>query len=697
MSHVRTPVQSTLASVARLCAVAVAWGLTAAGGGSVALAQKTFPLPVDRVQRSVIERGPHLLLRADPACGSSLRDVLAAEDWTPTDDIEFYPLDRDICYWLQARVSTPVLTGGRAQKWMAEVGFHGRSTLFVLYNDSLVARHEMGNDLPIDERAYPHIWSNANQNVAPLTLAAGTDYRLLLRYANPRGASLYGTADALAVTMRNVDAHDARARLHLMLSGLMVGGLLLLMLYQTAQWTVYRTELDLTYCLMLLGLLSFVCYDDYLFHALFSRKVVAERWLYLTGSLGLLGFFRFAQLTLRAVDYQASRDRLLGWLVTEKAIEAPLFLLLVSFEGTGVGWLSTLATLVPETFRLTLIVTLLIFSYAVVSHFRVNRDKATYAFLFGNFSLVLGVLLVTLRSYLLPFDDFAPVRWYLAAVAEPFDYIIEIGIVGMALCFAFAVALLTKDREALLEREFNQRLVEVRMEALRSQMNPHFLFNGLNSIKLFVIDNQPRLAGDYLSRFARLIRLVLENSKAGLITLTRELETLELYVRMESLRFAKKFTYDISVEEDIEGDFVYLPPTLLQPYVENAIWHGLLHREDGGGHLQIEITKADAGRLRLVIADDGVGRAAAERYEAGRSSAHKSLGMQITAERIAMLRSMYGFEASVTVDDRYDAGGAPAGTRVTILLTPGKRPLGEEAELASAGRRERGAVVPAKA
>lgn len=599
-----------------------------------------------------------------------------------TDTVQFFPDGHEGCYWVRARVCVPAGEGEGPRRYIAEVGHHGQSTLYVLQDGKLVAEHEMGNDLPLDGRAYPHVWSSADQNVAPLTLRPGTTYDLLLRYANPLGTRLYGTSDALALSFQNARAHDKAARLHLLISGLMVGGLLMLMFYQAAQWTVYRSALDATYCLMLMGLIVFVCYDDYLFHGLLSDRVVGEKWLYFTGGMGLFGFFRFAQLTLRAVDYQPHRDRLLGWLVIQKAIEAPVLLLLVSFAAEGPPWLQYVAGYIPETFRLLLIFTLIVFSYAVVTHFRVNKDKTTYTFLVGNLSLVAGVMLVVLRGYLLPYATYAPVRWYLLLIEAPFDYLIELGIAGMALCFAFAVALLTKDREANLERAYNRRLAQVRMEALRSQMNPHFLFNGLNAIKLFVINSSPRLAGDYLSRFARLIRLVLENSQSPLITLARELETLELYVRLESLRFTPKFSYEVVVDEGIDRNAVYLPPTLLQPFAENAIWHGLLHREREGGHLRICVGRASAGRLRLVVEDNGVGRAYAAQRNAGKTAVHRSLGMQITSERIAMLRELYGFDADVEVVDLFDAGGAAAGTRVVVRLTPRRKPLNEDAELA---------------
>ncbi len=635
-------------------------------------------LPADILVSTLPPAGSEISFSIDKARLRVFTDSTCALDWHGAlnatwqiPDRAAFDLSPKFCRWMATRFVVPGTVGdGLIDDWLAEVGYHGQSTLYLMEQDSLVYEGRMGNDLPLNARAYPHIWSDGYQNVSPLKLRPGTEYTLLVHYANPHGASLYGTNDLLAVTFWDARRLDQQARFHLVASGLMIGGLLLLLLYQVAQWTVYRTELDATYCMMLLGLLAYVSYDDSLFHAAFADSVVREVWLYVTGSLGLMGFFRFAQLTLRNVAFQPQRDRLLGILVLIEAVKAPAFLVLTYLAIDGPAWVRAAEAVIPETFRILLLVALCVFAYAVLSHFRAHRDRATWAFTLGNLVLVISVMVVVLRAYMLPYADNPVMGAYLAFIDKPFKYIIEIGIVVMALFFAFAVAIVTKDRESRLERNFNRRLAEVRMEALRSQMNPHFLFNGLNSIKLFVIDNEPRIAGDYLTRFAHLIRLVLENSKSNLVTLARELETLDLYMRMESLRFSEKFTYEIAVDPAIDCDFVYLPPTIIQPYVENAIWHGLLHRDLPGGHLSIRVETGLRDRLKLTIEDNGVGREESTRRRNDSSTRHKSMGMQITAERISLLRQLYGFVAEVKVEDLVDAMSKPSGTRVTIDMVP---------------------------
>jgi hypothetical protein len=171
--------------------------------------------------------------------------------------------------------------------------------------------------------------------------------------------------------------------------------------------------------------------------------------------------------------------------------------------------------------------------------------------------------------------------------------------------------LLRKEEQLLREQEqqqatFQKKLSEMEMQALRAQMNPHFIFNCLNSINGFILENDPDAASDYLTKFSRLIRLILQNSNAPTVTLENELEALELYLEMEALRFENKFTFLIHCAEEVDAKYVDIPPLLIQPYVENAIWHGLLHKE-GLGNITIHLQQA-GDVLLCTIEDDGIGR-----------------------------------------------------------------------------------------
>ena len=227
--------------------------------------------------------------------------------------------------------------------------------------------------------------------------------------------------------------------------------------------------------------------------------------------------------------------------------------------------------------------------------------------------------------------------------------------------------LLETVRVKQLERKFNQRLADSEMSALRAQMNPHFIFNCLNSIKLYTLQNNTDKASDYLTKFARLIRLVLENSRADRVTLERELDALQLYIDLEAMRFKQKVHIGISVAPDIDQQFVQIPPLLLQPYVENAIWHGLMHKPEGGT-VSIDVTQPTDGRLRVEITDDGIGRVRAGELRSKSAGHNKSFGMQVTADRIRVINQLYNAQTQATIHDLVDPNGEARGTKVVLEI-----------------------------
>ena len=211
-----------------------------------------------------------------------------------------------------------------------------------------------------------------------------------------------------------------------------------------------------------------------------------------------------------------------------------------------------------------------------------------------------------------------------------------------------------------------QQAIQLEMQVLRAQMNPHFIFNSLNSINRFILQNNKALASGYLTKFSKLVRLILQNSQAPLITLETELEALQLYLDLEALRFEHHFTYAVSVAEDIDTEILKVPPLIIQPYAENAIWHGLMLKEEKG-HLDIEITQK-AEMLQIKITDDGIGRKKAATLTSKSATRHKSMGLEITANRITMLHKFNGSKSPVTINDLVNADGTPAGTEVLIKL-----------------------------
>lgn len=211
-----------------------------------------------------------------------------------------------------------------------------------------------------------------------------------------------------------------------------------------------------------------------------------------------------------------------------------------------------------------------------------------------------------------------------------------------------------------------QQKTALEMQALRAQMNPHFIFNSLNSINNFILANDRLQASAYLNKFSRLVRLILQNSQASFISLESELEALKLYLELEALRFSYHFEYKITVATELDIEGLKVPPLIIQPYVENAIWHGLMQKEDKG-RLDIEVSQED-DYLFFKIADDGIGRRAAADRASKSATRHKSMGVKITADRITMLQSLNGTVSPVTIIDLLHPDGSGAGTEVLIKI-----------------------------
>ena len=223
-----------------------------------------------------------------------------------------------------------------------------------------------------------------------------------------------------------------------------------------------------------------------------------------------------------------------------------------------------------------------------------------------------------------------------------------------------------KEKE-LLRLSYEKKIAVVEMNTLRAQMNPHFIFNSLNSINTFILKNDQENATDYLSKFAQLVRLILDNSRNEWVLLENELKALKLYIELETLRFDKAFTYSIRIAPDVLISQAIVPPLIIQPYVENAIWHGLLHRKKPGGTIAIDIWKEN-NELMMQITDNGVGRAKASKLESNKNTQHKSHGMKITAERLAIVNEVYKVNAAVMVTDFPGTVKQASGTKVLLTI-----------------------------
>jgi len=223
-----------------------------------------------------------------------------------------------------------------------------------------------------------------------------------------------------------------------------------------------------------------------------------------------------------------------------------------------------------------------------------------------------------------------------------------------------------KIREIKQRNRLEKDLNKFKQQALTKQMNPHFIFNSLNSIQNFILHNDKRSSNKYLARFSRLMRITLENSQKQLITIEEELQMLNLYLELESLRFKEKFEYKVEVDNEIDATKVKIPVFLIQPYAENAIWHGLMHKE-GAGKLLIEMRKT-GDDIIIIIEDNGIGRERSMEIKNRKSGSHKSLGTKITESRLELINHLYKSKISIHTIDLKDSKRKATGTRVELVI-----------------------------
>ncbi len=240
------------------------------------------------------------------------------------------------------------------------------------------------------------------------------------------------------------------------------------------------------------------------------------------------------------------------------------------------------------------------------------------------------------------------------------------GIVAALIVFSVVGFILYRNIRQKQFADLRHKTTELEMQVLRAQMNPHFIFNSLNSINRFILQNNRLQASEYLTKFSRLVRLILQNSQAAMITLESELESVKLYLILEALRFDYHFEYKISVYPDLDISALKVPPLIIQPYVENAVWHGLMHKEEKG-KLDIELSQEN-DYLYFKITDNGIGRKQAAAFTSKSATRHKSMGLSITAHRIAMLHPGSDLGSSVVVNDLVNSDGTAAGTEVIIKI-----------------------------
>ncbi|MDD2965105.1 MAG: histidine kinase [Bacteroidales bacterium] len=241
-------------------------------------------------------------------------------------------------------------------------------------------------------------------------------------------------------------------------------------------------------------------------------------------------------------------------------------------------------------------------------------------------------------------------------------------VVGMALVSTVLVVIIMQIRAASRRRisEMKGRIADITQRNLRQQMNPHFIFNTLNSIQFYLYQQDKIAVNEYLNKFSLLIRKTLDNSRLHSIALKEEMEMVRLYLELEGLRFKERLTWRIEVDDEIDLIEMKVPAMLIQPLVENAITHGLRHKPEAG-HVLVALALRD-DHIECLVEDNGIGRDAARAINQSANPNHQSAATSITETRLALINELYGKELMVTYTDLTDDSGNPTGTRVVMTL-----------------------------
>jgi len=243
----------------------------------------------------------------------------------------------------------------------------------------------------------------------------------------------------------------------------------------------------------------------------------------------------------------------------------------------------------------------------------------------------------------------------------------------IALALIFGIYFVIKIRLTRLQKRENEKtllqtkITTTELQALRAQMNPHFIFNAINSVQHFITSNDPDSSQKYLSKFAKLIRYVLDNSKPNAIPLEKEIEAITLYLEIESLRFENRFEYSIKIDQQIDPNFIHIPSMLIQPFIENSIWHGIMLKEGKG---KIEITfQLLNDHIKCTIEDNGIGRIKSQEIRSKQNlSTHESMGSTITQDRLEIINQINNSRLSLKITDLANELGLATGTRVELFI-----------------------------
>jgi sensor histidine kinase YesM len=422
------------------------------------------------------------------------------------------------------------------------------------------------------------------------------------------------------------------------------GGLFVLFLYHFLIFFQNRNNLYLYYSLFLLAL------TIYLLQHVVS-DYIKPIYAYLNFSIQFLAYAAYVAFARDLLD---TRTHLIKW---DKYFEleikvlvllAPIFVLIQFFLGYEFQ-VKAFTAIIPALTIFTFV------SYYIILT-RIN-DNFSLFFVFGS---LIYVVLANI-SFL---EAFVGREFFISKGVEPM-FFVYLGALLQSIIFSVLLGLIikrieqkSKNAEVKLAVKLKE-MEELKMTALQSQMNPHFLFNSLNSINNFVLKNDIEKASDYITKFSKLIRVILNSSSSPTSSLTEELAVLALYVKLEQMRVNGGFDYIVSVDENLKLDYIKVPTLFLQPFIENAIWHGIM-KKDGEKEIELSIKEVQ-GNVLCVIRDNGIGINKARELDQI-TQKKRFFGTETTENRIRVLHQ----NKSVTIETKDISVGTKTGTEVSI-------------------------------
>ncbi|MEM6846260.1 MAG: histidine kinase [Bacteroidota bacterium] len=605
----------------------------------------------------------------DTSCTMTLDQVLSLRSRFVSFPGNYNAYQGHYCHWFRSDL---INESSQTQSTILTTGYHQYSWLYLMRDGKLAEVLQAGNALPLSERDVASVWRSTYVNTFHLRLPPHSSTTVYVKTHSPYGPNIYGKNTQMLLRALPISTIEKSTHQHTLLTGFVQGALWFVFFFHLIQYIISPSRPLLWYCVFLASITLYLLDKEFLLLQVLPNYVYIQDYVFLIAiGLSYTSFFQFSQKIISLFAEDRVADTVLRIFIMVNLVFFSIWIGTYILNRNAEASVNALVFF-PDIFR---VLSLVEFVGIIILHIKLvltYRTKVIKYYVAANTFILVMMILYFAYAFSISWQSRFITDVY-AALGGP-AYFVEIGILGQALLFAITLGYLTRAQEKKVEQDFARRTATLKMTALRSQMNPHFLFNSLNSINWFILKNQPEKASDYLAKFSRLIRIILQNSDLQLVDLSEELTALRLYIEMESLRFEHKFTYEIKIDDGIDARYVNLPPMILQPYVENAIWHGLLHKPEGDSHLSISIHKQENGsKLEIVIEDNGVGREEAERRHLERlqsrmTTKRESLGHKIAKDRIEVLAELSGQKADIQVIDLVDAHNLAAGTRVIVEI-----------------------------